>query len=251
MFHERAIQFEDVSFSYDGIKILENVSFHIHRGEFVSLVGPNGSGKTTILKLIVGILKPDKGKIKIFDNINFKRNQIGYVPQYVDIDRTFPITVYEVVEIGLIDGLLKIDRKEAEKKINHVLGLLDIMKLKDRQFTTLSGGEKRRVLLARALVSNPELILLDEPTTNIDEESERKLFDILKSLKKTKTILVVTHDSDFVSSLTDVVFCTGKEASNIHGIKRHNFEPINGKSEYLKVIHNTEISNDCCCRKEK
>ncbi len=128
---------------------------------------------------------------------------------------------------------------------------MNVQNLKNRQYNELSGGEKRRVLVSRALVSEPKILILDEPTTNMDESSETKLFNLLENLKKSTTIIIVTHDTEFVSRLTDVVLCTGKEDEKSHKIVRHNFERLNGDKKVFKVLHNTDLPEDCCCNKEE
>ncbi len=252
MEHKIAIQFNNVSFSYDNIELLKNISFHIHENEFVSLIGPNGAGKTTILKLMLGLLIPESGEIKIFGNDpKNKTNLIGYVPQNLHFENKMPITVHEVVEMGLLNGISFFKKEKYKDKVEESLELMDIKDLKIRQYNELSGGEKRRVLVARALVSKPKILILDEPTTNMDQASEERLFYVLESLKKSTTIVVVTHDTEFVSGLTDVVLCTGKESEKSHKIIRHNFEALNGNKKVLRVLHNTELPENCCCKKEE
>lgn len=252
MEHKIAIQFNNVSFSYDKMELLKNISFHIHENEFVSLIGPNGAGKTTILKLMLGLLMPERGEIKIFgNNPKDKIDLIGYVPQSLNVENKMPITVSEVIEMGLLNGLSYFKKEIHKDSIEESLKLMDITHLKNRQYNELSGGEKRRVLVARALVSKPKILILDEPTTNMDQTSEERLFYVLENLKKSTTIIVVTHDTEFVSGLTDVVLCTGKENEKLHKIIRHNFEIFNGNKKVLRVLHNTELPENCCCKKEE
>ncbi|MCX7821281.1 MAG: ATP-binding cassette domain-containing protein [Brevinematales bacterium] len=254
MEHRIAISFKNVSFSYKNIKVLENISFHIHENEFVSLIGPNGAGKTTILKLILGLLLPDGGEIKIFGNSPFRfTTLIGYVPQNLSSESSLPITVEEIIEMGLLNGFDLFKKSRYREKLEKSLELMEIKNLKKRQYNELSGGEKRRVLLARALVSEPKILILDEPTTNMDGESEDKLFHILENLKRSTTIIVVTHDTEFVSELTDVVLCTGKENEKAHKVIRHNIEVIKDleNKKIFRVLHNTELKEDCCCKREE
>ncbi|MGC8764776.1 MAG: metal ABC transporter ATP-binding protein [Brevinematia bacterium] len=248
--HRVAIRFTEVYFSYGNFEVLNNVSFHIHEGEFVSIVGPNGMGKTTILKLMLGLLTPTRGRIEIFGKEpKYNLIKTGYIPQNINAEQNFPITVEEVIKTGLLRGFSPV--KSDLKWLDEALELLDIKDLRKRQYSSLSGGQKRRVLLARALVSKPEILFLDEPTANIDVESEKKLFDVLAHLKKKTTILIVTHDTEFVSGLTDVVLCISKK----HYLVRHAVEPVPSRisdlysGEVLRVLHNTDLPDDFnCCK---
>jgi zinc transport system ATP-binding protein len=218
-----AIRFKDVSFSYGPVKVLEKVSFHIHQGEFIALVGPNGSGKTTVLKLLLGLEKPEAGTIELFGSSLLRgRDRVGYVPQQAPQDRAFPISVRDLVRMGRLRSLPvygKEDRLAAEEALIRT-GLLD---LANRPFAALSGGQRRRVLVARALASRPEILILDEPTANMDRESGELLFETLEKLKGGATILMVTHDTDFVSSLTDRALCLGDAEGETHpyGMVQH------------------------------
>jgi len=252
--HKVAIRFEYVSFSYEKTPVLKDVSFHIHEKEFVTLVGPNGSGKTTLLKLILGFLKPQSGRITVFESEPSKVNA-GYVPQLMDTNIDIPITVIDVVKSGLINGFSRLNIKNSVKDIQRVMELLDIADLKNSKYSDLSGGQKRRVLVARALVSNPSLLVLDEPTANMDIESERKLFSVLENLKKNTTIMIVTHDTEFVSELTDVLLCIGRSKEKDHNVVRHALERERSMEHELygvkvmRVLHNTSLPDDCNCLK--
>ncbi|HEY9054508.1 MAG TPA: metal ABC transporter ATP-binding protein, partial [Rectinemataceae bacterium] len=247
-----AVSFSDVSFSHKEARVLDKASFHIHRGEFVVLVGANGSGKTTILRLIMGLAKPQKGRIEV---LGFPPGQarvgVGYVPQGMSYDPAFPISVADVVRMGRLDGLSRSCIGSACPDLDEALELTGVADLKDRPYPALSGGQRRRVLVARALASNPELLILDEPTANMDSESERRLFDVLGGLKGRTTILIATHDTAFVSALTDVVLCVGERAAGT--VRRHASGPIQGDpielygGKALRVLHDTELSDDVCC----
>ncbi|MDR0878379.1 MAG: ABC transporter ATP-binding protein [Treponema sp.] len=209
-----SLRFDSVSFSYGAVKVLENASFHIHQGEFVALVGPNGSGKTTVLKLLLGLEQPGSGKIELFGSSAQKgRDRIGYVPQQAPADQAFPISVREVVRMGRLRPgrwYTAADKAAADDAMQQA-GIAD---LAGRSYRALSGGQRRRVLVARALAAQPEILILDEPTANMDAESAARLFETLGKLKAASgsnktTILIVTHDTDFVSSLTDRVLCMG------------------------------------------
>jgi zinc transport system ATP-binding protein len=208
-----AVKFDSVSFSYGDIHVLDNASFYIRKGEFTAMIGPNGSGKTTALKLLFGLETPSAGKIELFGNEGYNnqaRVNMSYVSQIMPADNLFPITVYGVVRMGLLHPfnryLGKKQEKEAVTQALHNTGILD---LESRLYRTLSGGQKRRALVARALAANPDLLVLDEPTANMDVESERLLYETLGAYKGKVTIIVVTHDTQYVTSLTDRVLTLG------------------------------------------
>lgn len=205
-----AIKLEHVSFSYDGPKILDDVSLEIQHGEFLGIVGPNGGGKSTLLKIILGLLDPGSGRITVLDKLPRKgRSAIGYVSQYPNFDRNFPVTVMDAVLMGRIArtramfGYSAEDRQLALKALKET----EIAGLKHRLLHTLSGGQLQRVLIARALVVNPEILILDEPTSNIDLRMEEDIFSLLKQLNERATIIVVSHDIGFISEYVNRVAC--------------------------------------------
>jgi len=247
-----ALRFSHVAFSYDMLPVLDEVNFHIHEGEFSALVGPNGSGKTTILKLILGLEQSQQGEVLLFGDLPRKnRSMIGYVPQHMTYDPTFPISVREVVRMG---GVLSTSRKSKEARNGaalEALKLVEMEKLAQRPYSELSGGQRRRVLVARALVAGPKMLILDEPTANMDAESETRLFDTLRKFKGKTTILIVTHDMSTVSSLTDRVFCIGAQKPGQKGrtVVQHTLEPTPSElygGEALRVLHNVELPADYC-----
>ena len=204
------IEIKNLNFGYKkNFKILENVNIRIKENQLITVVGPNGGGKTTLLKLIAGLLKHDSGQIIIDGKPHYKYSSIGYIPQQSQFDNKFPITVYEVILSGTIKPFghyTKQDRATADKSMEEV----GLQEYKDRPFSDLSGGQKQRVLIARALATNAKILLLDEPTSNIDAEIGRNLNVLLEKLSKTMTIILVTHDTGFVMNITDRVFCINK-----------------------------------------
>lgn len=210
--NEEIVKIKDVSFAYNREPVLENVNLTIKNREFTSIVGPNGGGKSTLLKLLLGLLRPNTGEIRIFDKTPEKvQHRIGYMPQHVQFDIQFPVTVMEVVLMGRLGHTLggrysKKDRQIAENSLEEVHSV----NLAKRSFSDLSGGQRQRVLIARALSCEPDLLLLDEPTANIDPEVEEALFEILKSLNKRMTILFATHDIGFVSQSVRSVICVNR-----------------------------------------
>jgi zinc transport system ATP-binding protein len=235
------LRFEKVSFSYNNAPVLENAAFHLHQGEFVALVGPNGSGKTTILKLILGLEKPDAGTIELFGaDCSAGRNRIGYVPQQAAFDRSFPISVGEVVKMGRVCPLSRRYGSEDRAAVEEALAQVEITELVQRPYAALSGGERRRVLVARALAAKPALLILDEPTANMDTESESRLYNTLGRLKGNTTVLIVTHDKEFVSSLIDRVLCTGEGSIVQHRLGNDQ------ESHNARVLHNESVPGDAC-----
>ncbi|MDR2477746.1 MAG: metal ABC transporter ATP-binding protein [Treponema sp.] len=254
---EIAVRFDAVSFAYGMEKVLESASFHIHRGEFVVLAGPNGSGKTTVLKLLLGLEQPAAGKIELFgaepknSSRTAGRNRIGYVPQQPPADQSFPITVRDVVRMGLLHPSRRYSAS-GMAAVDAALEQTGIAFLAARSWRALSGGQRRRVLGARALAACPEILVLDEPTANMDEESETLLFDTLGRLKGKTTILVVTHDTEFVSALTDRVLCLGDNEHTRLGIVQHRTEAAEGSghrkgaSHGARILHRKNIPADDC-----
>ncbi|MDR1597245.1 MAG: metal ABC transporter ATP-binding protein [Treponema sp.] len=232
-----SLRFEGVSFSYGNFKVLENAGFHIHQGEFIALVGPNGSGKTTVLKLLLGLEQPQRGKIDLFDSV-------GYVPQQAAYDPAFPISVWEAVKMGRLAALSRKFSAQDRAAVTEALEQAEITDLANRPYAALSGGQRRRVLLARALAAKPDILILDEPTANMDRESEERLFITLGKLKGNTTILIVTHDTGFVSALTDRVLCIGsREAGAAYGIVQHRTE---AEGDAARIIHGESIPGDQC-----
>jgi zinc transport system ATP-binding protein len=252
--HRVAIRFHEVGFAHGAVEVLKDSSFHVHEGEFVALVGPNGAGKTSILRLIMGLAKPQSGSVEVFGKSpQIARGSIGYVPQYMNFDQAFPISVEEVVRMGRLSGFDRGCARGSCSDIDDALELAGVADLRRRSYSALSGGQRRRVLVARALASKPRLLILDEPTANMDSASEERLFSALGDIKGSTTILIATHDTAFVSALTDVVLCVGERAENGHDVVRHAAGPVEHVSSSLyggnivQVLHDTEIPDNACC----
>lgn len=208
-----AIEIQGVSFRYDERQILKDVNLSIWPNDSICVVGPNGGGKTTLIKLIIGLLSPDAGVIKVFGKRPVEAHQfIGYVPQFAQYDKQFPISVQEVVCMGRMGKSItgRYSKKDKEKTLEALaeVGLADLV---DRSFSALSGGQRQRVLIARALASGGKILILDEPTANIDRESEAHFFDLLRQLNKRMTIVMVTHDVGFASSFFTRIACVNRE----------------------------------------
>lgn len=223
------VELENVWFLYDGLPVLEDVSIRIYERDFLSIVGPNAGGKTTLLKVILGLLQPTKGTVRVFGQSAAKgRSRIGYMPQHTSLDPMFPVSVLDVVLMGRLGNgkrfgfYGKADREAAVDALRKVR-LHDV---KLRPFSALSGGQRQRVLIARALVSNPELLLLDEPTANIDGATESEFFEILNKLNDKMTVALVTHDLGFVSSYVKRVACVNRRV-RVHPKNEITGEVIN------------------------
>ena len=187
------LQIKNLSLKYGNHYIFRNLSFAVEKNDFLCIVGPNGSGKSTLLKCLLGEIKPNQGEIK-FEN-HSQRKVIGYLPQNPHYNPSFPASVYEVVASGSLNqiGLFS---KYPKQKIEKALGTLRIADIARQQFSTLSGGQRQRVLLARALVASSNLLILDEPSNNLDYNSKQEFYRTLRKLNKSTTILMVTHDLD-------------------------------------------------------
>ncbi|MEY9973713.1 zinc transport system ATP-binding protein [Lysinibacillus sp. RC46] len=226
------IDIENVSFQYDYTQVLKNISFRVEEGDFLALLGPNGSGKSTLLKIILGLLKPMSGEIKLFGepSSTFKhREWIGYVSQKSNaFNSGFPATVQEVVKSGLSKklGLFKRPGRDAKEKVLEALKAVGMEAFINRNIGELSGGQQQRVFIARALVSEPRLLILDEPTVGIDHENVQSFYDMLAKLNREQgiTMILVTHDVDTVSNRISHVACLN-QTIHFHGYK-NEFDTI-------------------------
>ncbi len=232
-----AIEISNLNFSFENLAILENITMIIEQGDFAGLVGPNGGGKTTLLKLILGLYKPQSGTISIFgESLKKQRKKIGYVPQYANFNSDFPISVQDTVLQGRLGvssffgGYGQSDKIIAQK----VMQETEILNLAQRSIQTLSGGQMQRVLVARALAAEPEIMLLDEPTANIDQRAEKDIFDIFKAINERMTILIISHDIAFVSDYINKVFCLNKT------LVCHDASPVT--SDTIHTLYGDHIS---------
>ena len=190
------------------------MSFAIYRGDFISILGPNGGGKTTLAKLMLGLYTPNSGEILINGKSPAQMSgRIGYVPQYSMFDPNFPVAVKDVVLMGRIKNFSVRYSKEDRAQADNAMESVGIGSLSANPYSELSGGQRQRVLIARALATNPEILLLDEPTANVDATIEYKMSAMFSDLKKKMTVLLITHDLGFVSELVNKVICVNR---NVH-----------------------------------
>lgn len=210
----KILELSSVFAGYNDEVILKDISFEIYDDDFIGIIGPNGGGKTTLLNVILGLIKPYKGTINFYNDIRSERkNKIGYLPQLNKIDKKFPITVQEVVLSGLIYGTDFFGRytKSQKEKAKETLTRIGICDIKDVTIGELSGGQMQKVLLARAIVSSPRLLILDEPNTFVDNQFEGELYEILKDLNNEMAIIIVSHDVGTISSYIKTIACVNRE----------------------------------------
>lgn len=204
------IKLEGISASYDGKKVLDNVSLSIYDRDFLAIIGPNGGGKTTLVKVILRLKNPDCGRVSFFcdgkpaDSIN-----IGYLPQYTTIDRKFPISVFDVVLSGLSarKAFMRPFTKEQRMQVYNTIERMELSEFTDCPIGTLSGGQLQRVLLARAIVSQPDVIILDEPNTYVDARFKEQMYQMLETANKECAVVVVSHDIAEILHYTKNIAC--------------------------------------------
>lgn len=197
---ELLIRFADAAVGYKNLKLVDDVNLEIRRGDFLAIVGPNGSGKTTILRNILGVLKPLSGICEV-------KGQLGYSPQRSQLDSIYPFTAEEVVAMGLLGIEETAEEIDVSRNAELVAGALDacgMLGFRDRLFRELSGGQKQRVLVARALVSEPEILILDEPTNDLDVRGEHEVMELVRKLhREGRTVIMVSHILHVVSRYAD------------------------------------------------
>ncbi|MGD9115643.1 MAG: ABC transporter ATP-binding protein [Dehalococcoidia bacterium] len=218
---EAALAIEDVWVRYDGVTVLEGVSLSVDRGAFLGIIGPNGGGKTTLLKVILGLVKPTQGRVSVLGRPPERSHRyIGYVPQYNLFDRNFPISVRETVLMGCngTRGLMKRYSREDKERAQQALETVGMLAYQDHQIGRLSGGEQQRVFIARALVGRPKLLLLDEPTASVDSALQTGFYELLVKLKDEMTIIMVSHDISAISIYVDEIACLNRQLF-YHGSK--------------------------------
>lgn len=248
MSDQPAIDVRNVSFAYGAAPVLEDVSFQVAPHELICIVGPNGGGKTTLVRLLLGLLRPDRGEIRVLGMpVERARRRVGYMPQHVGHDPQFPVTALDIVLMGRLGpgGIRKTlgwYNREDRRVALDALEMVDMAPAARQAYSTLSGGQRQRALIARALCGGPELLLLDEPTANVDALGESRLMDILKRLSRQMTIVTVSHDLGLVSNLVERVVCVNRRVvvhptSHITG---QVFEDLYGAQR--RVVEHREVT---------
>jgi zinc transport system ATP-binding protein len=244
-----AILIKGLSFSYDGHPVLEDVNISVPQRDFVSVVGPNGGGKTTLLKLTLGLLRPSQGEVQVFGTTPEQaRPRVGYMPQHTQLDPQFPATVMDVALMGRLGHGRSFGRySRTDKEI--VAGALDqvgLYNLRKKAFSSISGGQRQRLFIARALACEPDLLLLDEPTANLDVVMEGDLYELLQTLNQRLTVVMVSHDLGFVSRVVKNVICVKRKVM-MHPTSEITGETINDMygSPMRMVRHNGERMPSC------
>lgn len=209
----KLVELSDITAGYDDFVAIEHVNFHINENDYIGIIGPNGGGKTTLLKVILGILAPFAGKVNLHGSNDGKRDFIGYLPQVSNIDKKFPITVQEVVLSGIMSQKTIFGRySQADAdKVRMLLAQTGIDHLRNKVIGELSGGQMQRAFLCRALIAKPRLLILDEPNTYVDNKFEGELYELLGSLNKEMAIVIVTHDLGTVSKYVKSIACVNRQ----------------------------------------
>lgn len=204
-----AIEIRNLSIKFGNNYILENVSLDIEKNSMTTILGPNGGGKTTLIKAILGLIRKDSGSISISEG-----SRVGYVPQFNSFNSSFPVTVFETIMMSsLSDGspFLRKFKDDERKRADSLVKLLGIEKIRNSMVRDLSGGELQKTMIARALMSNPDILILDEPTASIDSKSRSEIYAMLNEMKKHTTIILISHDIGSISSYVDHVACLNRE----------------------------------------
>lgn len=237
--NKNIIRINNISYSFDKQQVLRDISFNVHQGDYLGIIGPNGGGKTTLVKIILGLLKPSVGTVEMFgEDIGKYKNwqKIGYIPQKaVNFEVNFPATVREVVSMGLFakKGLLRFLDSDDQKKVTKVLKLVEMEEFDKRLIGDLSGGEQQRVFIAKALVTEPSLLILDEPTAGIDIKAQEKFYTLLKDLNKKLhiTLIMISHEIDVIAHEATEFACIN-ETLFYHGPPKEFF-----KEDFLSKLY--------------
>jgi ABC-type Mn/Zn transport systems, ATPase component len=233
---DEVARLEDVWVHYDGVPALEAVSLSLKQEDFMGIIGPNGGGKTTLLKVILGLIKPSQGRVSVLGHPPERAMKfVGYVPQYSLFDHEFPINVWDVVLMGCCGqrGIFKRYSSEDKRLVLQALETVEMLDFKDRQIGKLSGGEQQRAFIARALAAEPKLLLLDEPTASVDTPMQTGFYELLERLKQRMAIVLVSHDIGAISIYVDKIACLN------HQLFYHNSKELT--AEELEATYKCPI----------
>lgn len=235
------VQLDKLYFYYNGQEVLKDINLAVNKGDFVAIIGPNGGGKTTLVKLILGLLTPSSGTVRIKGKAPAANGTVvGYVPQYLNHNLNFPASAMDVVLMGKYDPKKRFKFRDRRKEREEALAALDQLGMADyagRKITDLSGGQRQRVLIARALVTDPELLVLDEPTASLDTKGQTDFFSLLKELNSRLTILVVSHDLLIVSSYARSIACVNK--------RLHYHQSVGSTGELMNAYYSCSVEEVC------
>ena len=205
-----AIHMEGLDFAYNGTLVLQNVRMTLEEGHVACLIGPNGGGKTTLLRVILGLLHPVRGTVRVLGRPPVEaRLEVGYVPQDFVYDARFPIRVRDVVAMGSIN--LRLSRSQRRQRTRHALDSVGLRNLGNAWFSGLSGGQRQRVLIARALTTAPRLLVLDEPTSSVDAAAEQDILEVLEQFRGNTTMLMVSHSAEVAAHFLEDIYCVNRE----------------------------------------
>ncbi|PID74268.1 MAG: ABC transporter [Desulfobacterales bacterium] len=245
------VEASGICFSYGGQVVLQDIDFTINRGDFIAVIGPNGGGKTTLVKLILGLLSPRSGAIQICGKPpGSARNVVGYVPQYIDHNYSFPATALDVVLMGLFQPRRRLARftsfsagKTQKAEALETLASLGVAELASRRISELSGGQRQRILIARALVAKPELLILDEPTASLDTQAQTAFLKLLQQVNRNCTILVVSHDLLGIAAYVKSVACVNRTL--------HFHSAVSSSGELIEAFYSTAMAAKASCPVEQ
>lgn len=250
----KAIEIENLDVSINSKDILKGINLELGEGKFLGIVGPNGSGKTTLLRAIIGIIRPTSGTVRIFEASPFEAIQkgiFGYLPQSQKIEINFPARAIDVVIMGIYSrlGMLKWPSRQDIDRAEEMLSIMDMAGLENEPFSNLSGGQQQRVSIARALINNPRILILDEPSTGIDVVGQEDFYHLLKGLQKklNLTIIMVSHDIGAVTSYVDEIACLNKtlhyHGSPLGALNDAVIKQLYGK--HVDIMMHTELCEKC------
>ncbi|MGH9963355.1 MAG: metal ABC transporter ATP-binding protein [Nitrososphaeraceae archaeon] len=238
------VEIDHLSYWYDSSFLsLDDISFVMEQADLLGIIGPNGAGKTTLFNCILGILPDYRGTVKLFGKEIMKNrkvllSKVGYVPQHTSIEQSFPANIEEIISFGLLGSLEKFSRSYARDQVHKAMQIVGLTDKKNKRFNELSGGQQQRVLIAKAMVHNPKLLILDEPTSGIDEDTQDKFYDLIRKLNAEEKISIIlsSHDLDAISKLANKVACINRKM-HFHGDAKDFF----GDENMLKTYYESAM----------
>ena len=238
---EPLIDIQQLTVGYNKLPVLKNVDLQIFEKDFLGVIGPNGGGKTTLLKAVLGLLHPLSGRIHYREDVGGKKKLIGYLPQVRHIDKKFPITVYDVVRSGsIMESQRPFSKAELKDRIENLLSEVEITNIRNKSIGELSGGQMQRVFLCRALLSDPKILILDEPDTFVDNRFEGELYEKLKRLNEKVAIILVSHDVGTISTYVKTIACVNGDL-HYHPSNTISQEQLNAYNCPIQLISHGEI----------